>query len=989
MRHYLRLFLLVALTAVDALRAQQPAFRLFTTQDGLVRNWVTKIHRDSKGYLWFCTVEGISLFDGYHFTNFSTRDGLPSRLVPDMIETRQGEYWFATGAGLARFHANHGNSLPFEVVHVGDSKESNVVNTIYEGHDGTIWCGTVRGLYSFRPQDGESAPHLAPLDVQDPVEVLALAEDSRRNLWVATTQTLLRRRPSGQVDSLDIRINTRFINSMVIDGHDRLWTGSFGMAGVDTKAEPPRVLPPQNIPAKTPGRITVLYLDDHSDLWIGGSTGLVRFRPDTAPLDVLAYTPSDSFPINQVTALEQDSRNNLWAGVGTVGAVRLAAGSFELFTRADGLDSVEVQGFTESLQGTPYVITGQWTLNEFSGGRFVPIPLRVPKPGQTWAAGRVMVQDRDRAWWAATGAGVARYPRAMDVRDLKGKPPERIYSVRDGLPSDTILKMFQDSRGDIWAGTNDGVGHWSRATGRWQAYPTADLVPQSKVAAVVNAFAEDSSGNIWTGLHPSGLVRFRGARCELVTHDVPRGSINSLLSDSQGRLWIGSSQGGVGRMDHPEADEPQIRHYGPQEGLSSDQVYSLAEDNKGRIYVAGGRGVDRLDPKSTMLHHFTASSGLPPGDTGFLFRDREGCIWFGSFYGLSRYRPEQDETMETPAPLLRGLRLDGERFPIAETGEREVKGIVLMPEHNRLDVEFRSLYFEVGAVLRYQYRLEDSERDWSAPTEDQTVRYANLAPGKYRFAVRSVTESGKVSAGHATLAFEVLPVFWKRSWFLAVVALSLASGAISLHRYRLNHVLAMERVRTRLATDLHDDVGAGLAEIAILSEVAKRQEPAGNLRLLDDIAGRARSLRDAMSDIVWAVDPREERLSDLVLRLRHVAFTLLETEERRVEFLAPADDRLAIELTPDLRRHVLLFFKEAVTNVARHANATAVLVETSVDGGRFRMSIRDNGRGFEPHQPSTGRGLKSLQYRARELRGSLQVQSAPSCGTWIELNLPL
>jgi signal transduction histidine kinase len=222
-----------------------------------------------------------------------------------------------------------------------------------------------------------------------------------------------------------------------------------------------------------------------------------------------------------------------------------------------------------------------------------------------------------------------------------------------------------------------------------------------------------------------------------------------------------------------------------------------------------------------------------------------------------------------------------------------------------------------------------------------------------------------------------------------MVMLAMVSVAVSLHRYRVNHLLALERVRTRLAADLHDDLGAGLAEIAILSEVAKLQELPRTMELLDGIAGRARSLREAMTDIVWMVDPREDCLADLVLRLRQTAFTMLESEQRSVEFLAPCDEQLQIELAPAVRRHVLLFFKEAVTNVARHAGATAVHVEIEAVKGRFRMSIRDNGRGFYPQHPNVGRGLKSLQYRAGELRGVFHVQSVLGRGTEIELSLPL
>jgi signal transduction histidine kinase len=318
-----------------------------------------------------------------------------------------------------------------------------------------------------------------------------------------------------------------------------------------------------------------------------------------------------------------------------------------------------------------------------------------------------------------------------------------------------------------------------------------------------------------------------------------------------------------------------------------------------------------------------------------------------------------------------------------------VAGIDLAPGHNNVEVEFRALHFDTGEGLSYQYRLEGADADWSKPSGDQTVRYANLAPGIYHFAVRSITESGQISRGQATVMFQVLPVFWRRGWFVGLVMLAILSGAVSLHRYRLNHLLSMERVRTRLATDLHDDLGAGLAEIAILSEVAKRQEPPRTIALLDGIAGRARSLRESMTDIIWTVDPHSDCLADLVLRLRQIAFSMLESDERSVEFLAPRGEQLEMELAPIVRRHALLFFKEAVINVARHAGATAVRVEIEAVKGRFRMSIRDNGCGFDPQQPRAGRGLKSLQYRAGELRGTLQVQSALGMGTQIELSFLL
>ena len=279
--------------------------------------------------------------------------------------------------------------------------------------------------------------------------------------------------------------------------------------------------------------------------------------------------------------------------------------------------------------------------------------------------------------------------------------------------------------------------------------------------------------------------------------------------------------------------------------------------------------------------------------------------------------------------------------------------------------------------------------NWSESPVTSPVRFPHLAPAHYRFEVRSMGESGQVSAP-AFVEFRLLPPVWQRGWFIAaLLALTTAAG-YALHHYRLNQLLAVQRVRTRLATDLHDDLGAGLAEIAILSEVAKRKPADAAAEVLEYTANRARSLRAALGDIVWTVDPRCDRLSDLVRRMRQTALPMLEIEDRRVEFIAPDDKVLeATELSPQLRRHLLLFFKEAVANTARHSGASDVRLEIALAARQVRISIHDNGRGFDPAMPTDGHGLTSLRYRTAEMHGELRLDSAPGRGTQIELRAPL
>jgi signal transduction histidine kinase len=203
-------------------------------------------------------------------------------------------------------------------------------------------------------------------------------------------------------------------------------------------------------------------------------------------------------------------------------------------------------------------------------------------------------------------------------------------------------------------------------------------------------------------------------------------------------------------------------------------------------------------------------------------------------------------------------------------------------------------------------------------------------------------------------------------------------------------LLALERIRRQIATDIHDELGAGLSQIAILSEVVKRDaNPAGRARL-DDVADLARALRDSMSDIVWALDPRRDRASDLVSRMRHFAFGILDTDGRAVAFRAPPEHETAgLRLEPDQKRQLFLFFKEALHNAARHSRAANVSIDVELRGEELRLLVKDDGVGFDPAAEHAGHGLGSLAERARNLGAQLSIDSAPGRGAAISLAVPL
>ena len=665
---------------------------------------------------------------------------------------------------------------------------------------------------------------------------------------------------------------------------------------------------------------------------------------------------------------------------------RILGPGFNQFTEADGLESRVVVSAFEDHDGTLYAVTApHHTLNQFDGERFTRIRPRIPASVRSfgWGEREVVLQDRKGEWWFTSGFGLLRYPKVAKAADLAHTAP-RVYRQRDGLPDDSVIRVFEDSLANIWIGTASGVSRWNSASETMQDL-TRDLWTVLGHTPGPHGFAEDAAGQIWIGFYSGGLVRFRAGRFESITDGLPAGVINFLLVDHKGRLWVASSQGGVGRIDEPSSPAPHFRRYTDAEGLRSKHIFALAEDHNGRIYIGGGQGVDLLDPVSNSIEHYPASGGLPPGGMVRLHTDRQGAIWFASNFGLSRYIPKATPAgAAPPPPTIREIRVSGVPILRSDEGEAHVRRLKFPAGRDPIEIAYGSVDFSILNSVRYRYRLAGLETEWQPPTSSRSAQYAAIGSGSYTFEVQAVNSSGLPSALTATVEFDIQGPFWSAGWFRTLAGAFLAALVFAVHRYRVRHLLALERVRAHLAADLHDDLGSGLAEIAILTEVAKQR---GNSEELEVVAQRARELRSTMGDIVWSVDPEFDNLDGLIRRWRQTAFALLGND--RLEFVAPASEQTArIELTPQRRRHLLLLFKEVVTNVARHAQGSTVRIEVQLTPTGLNLEIRDDGCGFVAEATHSGNGLKNIVKRADALGASVRINSQPGSGTAVSLTAP-
>lgn len=985
------------LLAASLVQAKRLPIRTYTTADGLARDYIRCIVQDSHGFLWFCTAEGLSRFDGYQFTNYHTEQGLPGNVVTDFLETREGDYWISTTDGLARFDPKGAGASRFHRYPLGGKDKLELVAAREDGAGG-IWCGTRNGEGVFYLGPKDTAFRRVDVPMTEPF-VTALEIDRRGALWVGTLNGLYRRDPDGTTraySTADGLPNTS-IMALLEDREGGLWVGTRrGLVRMDAASKPARVYSTKD---GLPGaRIESLLQTSDGKLWVGTVEGLAEWTP-SQPVDgreFQGYTAAQGLSAKTVGALAEDRDGNLWIGTFGSGAMKMARNGFTTYTETDGVPSVA--SLMESRRGElciAYRTKDSLLLGKFDGRRFIPI--RPAWPSQIayfgWGRGQDVVQDRAGEWWIATGHGLLRFAGTDSVEGMAGARPKAIYTRRDGLAGDEIFAVFADSRDNIWIGTiglgnQDGLAYWDRNSERVHAFSEADGLPAKPVPT---AIAEDRGGDIWVGLYHGGVARYRQGRFTVIgERDGVSGVPGSLFADSAGRLWIGSSRGLI-RIDDPTGERPRLVVYGAAQGLSSSDIGGLAEDRWGRIYAATGRGIDRFEPQPAGLgriQRYTTADGVAPGALDLAFRDGQGSMWFSTPLGLSQLVPTVDRPQSPPPVLVTGVSVGGVARAISDLGQTAVSGLRL--PQSPLRVDYVGLGFLPGETLRYQYMLEGADRDWSAPTDQRTVIYARLASGNYRFLVRAVTGGGISSPQPASVVFTILPPVWRSWWFLLACGTAAALLMYTLYRYRLAQLLAVANLRTRIATDLHDDIGASLSQIAILSEVARRgaEEDARHGTPLAEIAGISRELVDSMSDIVWAINPEHDRLSNLVYRMRRFATDLLGAQGMALEFRSSVADH-DLRIGANVRRQIYLIFKEGIHNIARHSGASRVEVEFDRAGDGLVLRLNDNGKGFDVGAESDGHGLISIRKRAAALDGEVEWQSALGQGTTLRMTVRL
>jgi len=924
---------------------------------------------------------------------FDIERGLPFSEVDSVRQDSRGFLWLATGGGLFRYDGMELRPWPRESFRllVKDVATGPGGEVLFEDYLGRLF--EVSGE-SVRPVEG---PDRKPLLASTPPVL-----DRRDILWVATKDGLWSRSPGGEWEEFPLpRLESKRPYTLVLseEGEPVVITGDaiWRIGGTREAVLVARVHDAGKAIVRRDGSAVVLFSDGRvaetkegserelyriamrpidiverrGTLWIAYDAALVALRPGEGP-EVLG--PSRGIPSGGPLLIDQEG--SLWVGTFR-GLIQFPSPETVAWGAADGMASSGPRRLAESAEGIWVDSWGGLTLLHRKGGAFEPE--RVPGTGTS----AVCVGSDGRAWSGSKGRLLERRNGRFVVHPFAG-----LREVDDCAPG---------ADGRVWLSTDGGlfvVGSESpaEAPGR---IPDPD---PAEGAARPRCVLEDSRGSLWLSSGESicrGDARRAGAGGDpawACARAEGAGRILGFAELPSGDLWAATLLAGVYALDAGDrwAQLPFSR------GLPTRVIRKVRASPSGGAWIISYGTLVRVERSGDsgngweIVERPSPWHGLMISDAEDILEEASGDLWITSLAGLIHI-PADVRRAAPPVPRVELVDVLSDGRPLEGRD-----GVPLRHNRNRLELRFAGLSFRDPALLRYQVRL-GGDAPWLEASTRPYFQFVDLPPGRYQAEIRASLDGRRWSPTTAALSFTVLPPFWRTGWFMTLIAVSLASSAWALYRYRVSRLLELERMRTRIAADLHDDIGSSLSRIALQSDLVMRPGTLSGRdseRVLSDIGETARSLVDSMSDIVWSIDPRRDDLDSLVTRLRQFALGIL--EPLGVAFAIDLSEGASGQrLAPETRRHLYLILKEAVHNIARHSLCRRATVSLQVQGGRLQAEVRDDGRGFDTSAAESaapvargGRGIPSMKGRVALMGGTISIESSPGRGTILRITCP-
>ena len=895
---------------------------------------------------------------------------------PSTCRDGQGTIWYRTSEGrLGQFRTNQ-----FVRVTNPPGLRSPQINTLLTDGAGTLWVGTDKELARW---DGGKFVNMTPTNGEPDLNIQQMVACPDGSLWIKTDRDLRKYREQqwvAHVEAWDGGEPQLFTFPLMMNGDARggLWFSLYGKGvwHVNASGQVSRLGEAQGLP----NALVECYFEDREgNVWLGmtgGGLACVRERI----FHTIWPVTSQSHLLDRSVC--QDQTGAMWFGASANVVLRWENGVFSSFTpdpeQSSGFDTTVFPGAAGQLW-VGYVGNGVFTLE---GDKFTrPFPA-----ADIGTVARVIYRDRAGRIWIGSEFGLFCWEKGALKRFVEA----------DGFTAAYVLAITEDSHSNLWIGTAAGELRCYR-DGKFTTFipkdsPVAHLVAASEVDAFQNrnrgvlsggerfwALYADAEGAIWIGGLGGGLLRFEAGQFTRYTsrEGLPSEHINQILEDARGRLWVGTQNGIV--------------------QVSKAALNRFAGGEKSQLrFVAYGK----LDGLPTA----ECSGGCQPA----CWRSRDGHLWFTTRKGAVWVDPEEVRSNPLPPPVvIEDIAVDGhsvaEDKQLAESPAiRLPSRLTVLPGRHYLDFKFTAPSLTSPDRVRFKWRLAGLEREWGRESNRRSVSYSFVPPGDYEFQVQACNSDGVWNETGAAIKLTVQPYFWQTRWFplvatVGLVVISAASVALGLrarHRRRLARLEVLrvtELERSRIARDLHDELGSGLTEVTMLTAPFPGADLSSDklrerLRRAGD---RAHGLVDALDEIVWAVDPAKDNLPALAkyfagyvedyLKDSNIA-CLVQMPVTFPEWSVPAQ----------VRHQLFLAVREAVTNAVRHARPGRIEFTMKLAEERqLEINVTDDGHGFDAATVAAGNGLANQRTRLASVGGYCEIISQLGGGTTVKLTVAL
>lgn len=1001
--------------------AQQPLlhFNHITVGNGLSHNKVNCILRDSRGFMWLGTDDGLNRYDGNKFTIYrndpSNNTTVSGNIITDLLEDQNQILWIATAdGGLTKYDYRAQPHLQFKQYrHSPGNKKSipvNIINKLLQDEDGYLWLAT-SGFYVLRFNKQREIFETPVRAGTKTALCMAMGPDGM--LWVGRQGGgLLKINPRTFQYEADERYNDLYadlphatVTSLYKDATGSMWYGSWD-----------RLLYTYNGAAKQESVVHKEVLsddvlsfaeDEKSNLWIGGRyNGLYYYHKATNSYYNYKHDASKEGTVsdNRINCIYTDKKGMIWIGT----------------NRGVSVHNTSLQQFSQ---------------------------LFLPSPNNKAVTVYDFYKDAGQNLWIGTNEGI--YLQKAGTTLLEHHP-----LTYKGIKLEAS-QFFQSKNGNWYLGTNYSLFAFDPQTFAVTLLPNTekDGVMNQIIKSHVVSIVEDTIDS-----HPVLLVspyghfltyydfteqrwvsRLDSAKNIIEQFQLKDNLIRRIIKTHSGAIYFAMAKEGLGFWSNHSMPKLLYTKNDPlqKKGLSNNHVFDIAEDKTGNLWLSTfGGGLHFMNVQKNTIHHIAGGNNLLEG----IQTDKLGNVWMISNGNLHKYDPvnqsfssfqlpdiektggvqgriykdpegflyaagkgyyfkidpaQVKETKLQPTVYLTDLKIFNESF----SHYLQQNTITLQHNQNYITIEFSAPDFSASAPVQYQYMLEGPDKQWIDIGTESKVSFSNLDGGNYVFKVRASNKPGVWGNNIASFSIHIIPPVWKRWWFYAVCGLVVAGAAYGVYRYRINELNKKQEIRNKIAQDLHDSMGSTLSSISVYSQVAKiykqQQKEEQLQQTLEKISETSSEMISEMNDIVWAINPRNDHMEVIVQRMESYAKPLLAAKQIQFSFTYDESIRL-INLEMTKRKNFYLIFKEAVNNALKYAECKKLSVSISITHHELQMFIQDDGKGFdlskmEQHtsQSLSGNGLHNMQMRAGEMKGTCAINSSPGNGTEVNLRFPI